>query len=998
MPIAKIYNIPPVVIRFILAYLQTDDLERLYGTLNRKIQKALSFPGVLGTLRISSPDTSLRYGQVHFLKAVRNVTRLELPTRLKWSHRLFPLIASLNPLELKLRHDLSNKDIEKALGESPKSGKRPTEAQYWTLLPFPNFELLTPRLQRLELFKCPLAHNDLQKARSSDFRFPYGSQYVFPRSDSKKFVLFPRSLTAFLLHEPSHGELKCFLPSLPKSLRSLTITGKSKSSSKSPSSKLPLNAATFFDYFPHLEHLECERLPDWIPTTTTTSLPNTFSSLALSVSQMSHALEFFLVSNLRKSSTSSITLTVKEKSKINDAIDFTETIPSSLTDLTLAPGPIYSRITSLPPNLTSLTLPVIPQNASLLDRACALLLNLKRLSLLSTTSGGPINLVDVDPKLDTSIQLAPSINLATSILPRALTALSIDQSAKVSAAALSSLPATLFSLTLSSFPLDDFATLRSQCPSCRLTVRTPYCLWRKESRSDFRASPFGVHWGQEVVMEDWAANVLAKCAAEGLTITTCFSEPPTAPSTFVKIFAADALNPSLARFFDFGPDFAKTLVLGLPNLQTLKLNTQLVGSTIAFSDFPPWLTHLEIFDPHLVISPSKPFRSNINLIATDCKLEQVKEAWNLPKSIKYLDAPNWSVDYYTVAKWTLKDLEKLILHVTGILDWQIPLFLPSKIFNAKTRFKMRLKISYGLSGLVVPSSGFHDVTLDAISKYTEEWLQTKLSVAAPRDASLLTAGPPLVLNDFVSERIWDDGLTTSSLFFTKSSRSIAIRSTAPWRLGSAHLDDKNAPFNHFYGLPTEMTSLKKLKRLDVENPLPATPLFQILPSGLKYLRIAYNEMADLGSVLPHSLETLIIEQKLTQNIDHFVLTFRLSALPPSIRHFGVFAHSFALDPLDYRPGEDKELRLPNLKNLCLVGLSLPDALSCRQRFPIGTIKQHLMLVVEPHYVKGEPIPPEALMLPPNEFNRCATLKEAKQGTLDFKQQCDQDFKLENPRL
>lgn len=957
----SITNVPPYVMHCVAKYLETEDLELLFTTFDRRIQKMLATPDLLVFLRISAINTGLPWPRIYFLRSVRNVYRLELPDRLKWPIRLFPLIATLNPVELTLIHDQSNKKIECKLKAEAKRGKTTKASRFWTNFGQPNFRRLTPRLQTLELAKFPTKVDVQRYVSNKDFNYESGCYYLFANTAR---LSFPKSLTSLVLDEKSHGFLAC-ITGLPKTLRYLSVSFHELRA---------VNFHNFFQRFPCLESLHLINPTfEWDRTEPVTTYPNSLTSLSFTVKHVRTVLDFFHRIDPIASSLTKMSISTSKSDDYLDEIHFACILPPSIRELEVmarskslflfsVPG---TNIASLPPNLTALSLFIGDQNASVLDLLYSLPL-LRKIHL--ECKDRPIHLCEGD-----STHL---LKLAVPMLPSSLESLHVHKSYKVTPSTILSLPPNLTWLSLSSFDLDHLSTLRRHLPRCQVNVVKPFNLWSKSNGPKLRNSTFGPEWTSSVSMADWAPQLLVQCSKMGINIQSTLAADLRSSVPWVDHFSLDANNASVARLFHFNSDFPALLMLGLPHLQTLKLKTHIPYAKIDFSQLPSTLTHLDLDDPELIVDLCSPFTcSSLVHISTTSTLKGRRKDWALPKSLTFLDAPNWLVSHSAFSQWTLHNFERLVLHIVDIMDWQIPRLMSSKNFNAKTRFNMRLQISYGLSGLLLPSKAKY-VSLSELESVTEKWLKSQLLATAPRDASLPLKTHSSALKDSISTYKWRNRLTTSSLFFPSAVRTAIIEYLSPWRLGSAHIED--TPFDNCFGVPSDISTLKNLTRLEVENPLPGAPIFSVLPPGLKFLRIKYDEMCDLGSTLPPKLEVLLIEQTLAWRTPFFKLSFALSFLPPTMVHLGIIANSFALMESDT---DLNKLRLPKLETLYLVGLSLSESLLCHDRFPVASVEQVRILVLSSAELLGQRlIPIDAIAC----LHLNATYDDAKHCLYDFR--------------
>lgn len=472
------------------------------------------------------------------------------------------------------------------------------------------------------------------------------------------------------------------------------------------------------------------------------------------------------------------------------------------------------------------------------------------------------------------------------------------------------------------------ATLRSRCPDCHLTITKPFDPWSKTDDSRLRKSALGIDWSSKVDKGNWAL-LLSKCAANGVTLPTATKKEPYAIDT-----SSESLAPITRR------TIAKTLQSGTTDLQTLILHSR-VDAWLSFDDFPATLTSLQLDNPLMRLDPSTPFRSTtLNYIYTTSVINGRAEPWTLPKSLTFLEASRWRIHHSAISAWTLHDFERLCIHLIGIMDWQIPRFMLGPVSNPKTRSNMVFRISYGISGLLLPQEGIDIVTSSNLIRYSEDWLIDQLVAPAPRDAFTRTKNEyrKPSLRDHVTKATWDDFQTCSALFFNNSARVVLIDNFVSWRFGHT---DPTSPFDDSFGALRDMRTLKNLTRLEIKHHPPAL-IFDLLPPGLRFLRIRCSEMHDLGKKLPPALEVLMIEQIFTGEARHFELSFTVEDLPRTLVHFGVFGSYFSLVSSIYDFTKTRRQSFPTLKTLYLIGGMLT---SCgREAFPRSIERCHVLAV------------------------------------------------------
>lgn len=914
---SNIRSLPPSVFRYVAVKLELIDLERLYGTFDFELQRLVSFPGVLSVVRLA--DSNLVGSRWYLLRALRDVERVEALEPIKWSLTEFPLISALNPLELRLEFAVASKETDfVVIDHSSAPGSSVERRTGQNCVPF-EFDRITPRLMHLEL---DFDHSDTALDHTSQF----GS--------------FPKTLTSLVLKSSSSSESKLF-ERIPSSLRSLCLQLKN----------LPINVALLASMFPLLEHLDVfsHKSVLWDPPKSNFRLPRLLTSLCVSVPDLEMAIRLFNKCRLRKTTLSKVMISINHQQASKgrtDQIDFDNLLPPTVDDfsLDLAPHPLCLRsyfrteehdwqILSMPLRLTSFSITLIKVHDTFDASTLTSLRQLQKLRIHSLHC--IIRLVGPGAaKQDELINgLYRSLSIDASLLPRSLTSfwLHSPDNSTLQRKAIARLPPKLASLSLRSFDLNLLAYFNSCHPNCHLQILERIDLWNDLNGLLLRSSELGVPWTSSVYLATWSSAILLWCSCRGITLNLIPAGPhkPRSEELLVEKFSADFSADSIKRIC--GPDdfSVQSALLAMPNLRILKLKMLTdKKTTLHFKELPSSLTTLYLDAPRLTLTIWE--YPKLTHIVTSSTIDSIRRS-NLPNSLTYLNAPNWRLTIYDLSSWRFRGFNKLVFQVTHISDWQIASFIAGENFDAKTRFNMRLIISYELTGYLLPAKGVHHITMDLVVSRTEKRLAKQLRARMPSNDSLPSASSPSSPSTPKGARL---NLAINRLFcantkllFPASSRVISILNPHLWQLCS-----------HSTTIPREtpkMSSFKRLRRLELENAHWDGTLFDQLPSSLRFLRIkTVSKMDRCGECPPPNLEVLILAFDVAnwEYSSDLELGFALSKLPSSLQHL-CFTSSLSLGFVlgAEEVLSDKKLFLPNLKSVLLTGISPPSALVFRHR-------------------------------------------------------------------
>ena len=143
-------TLPPDGLRPILRFLDFDSLVNLYATFDLAVQRSLSAPNSLQVLRFQPVQTARCGVSSYFLRAVRDVYRLELAQNSEWSAASYPLLLTLNPVELVLEQCFASGTLVQVMDDfrhSPQDSALRSSAQNATKNGYPDLRILTPRLR-----------------------------------------------------------------------------------------------------------------------------------------------------------------------------------------------------------------------------------------------------------------------------------------------------------------------------------------------------------------------------------------------------------------------------------------------------------------------------------------------------------------------------------------------------------------------------------------------------------------------------------------------------------------------------------------------------------------------------------------------------------------------------------------------------------------------------------------------------------------------------------
>lgn len=218
----ELRTLPVAGLRPILSFLNLKALVKLFATFDRRLQQSLSTPGAFDFLAIETdpdfPRAPLRY----FLAHVRDVMRLKFEKDVFWSPATLPFLKTLNPRFLVIDDGFmhqSNASLLLDFFHNPEDPFLKSLALNYLITCVPNFSVLTPRLESLDLNSRLYIANPLDEPHVLMQR----SIHLFPPEQT---LLLPPTITHFsgILMRDSES----LTEELPSSLTSLSLSGEHK--------------------------------------------------------------------------------------------------------------------------------------------------------------------------------------------------------------------------------------------------------------------------------------------------------------------------------------------------------------------------------------------------------------------------------------------------------------------------------------------------------------------------------------------------------------------------------------------------------------------------------------------------------------------------------------------------------------------------------------------------------------------------------------------------
>lgn len=128
-------TLPNDGLRPILRCLDLDSLVNLYATFDRAMQRSLSAPNALLALRFEKVAPR-RVGMArYFLRAARDVYRLELAENSDWSAASYSLFQTLNPVELVLGQSFASGTLVQVMDDFSRNPRDEQLSNWAKMLP-----------------------------------------------------------------------------------------------------------------------------------------------------------------------------------------------------------------------------------------------------------------------------------------------------------------------------------------------------------------------------------------------------------------------------------------------------------------------------------------------------------------------------------------------------------------------------------------------------------------------------------------------------------------------------------------------------------------------------------------------------------------------------------------------------------------------------------------------------------------------------------------------
>lgn len=452
----ELRTLPLDGIRPILAKLNLASLVKLFLTMDKSIQRLLSASGALTSLRISFTPGVSRFALLYFLRSVRNVKQLSFDIDIQWLPASLSLLASMNPSEVVLSKgliQLKAADTMKAHLLAPQNPKLKQEAMNLTHILLPDFSLLVPSLQSVQLTCMTSALT--KNYKWGDYAWKLATQ---PNWSPQSFYSFPPSLTALDHMFVFPKEIEPLLEVLPPTLRSLKL---------SAVDSIQFDFHSVFTKFSELEEI-CVRPVNAIERATT-------SSEMVEAPKWLNHFDFGMTDSCAASLLESCNFLNSHLTRVRfqltsalgeSVLHLGELLPSSVTDMTvgiiptLAEGHSCCSIASFPLGLERLTLSLCRSDERL-PLALQSLVKLKALTIGATNNGkmfvgaGEDELSDMMRNSSMLTQSADTIHdrgrlnliIYAHRLPRSLTHLDLYNENSLSESVISSLPVGLLSAT-----------------------------------------------------------------------------------------------------------------------------------------------------------------------------------------------------------------------------------------------------------------------------------------------------------------------------------------------------------------------------------------------------------------------------------------------------------------------------------------------------------------------------------------------------------------------
>ena len=870
-PTMQLNTLPVDGIRPILFYAHVDDLTRLFCTFDRRIMKAMSFPGALPYLRlkpatIGVPRAPLRY----FVSCVRNVTHLSL-VRVKWAPRSLSLLLALNPIRLDIDDEMLHESALTLLADvakDPSNAELRSQALFLETTGLPNFSCLTTRLETLK-FKNVVSTNVARLCRTKSL---------------------PPTITSL------QGDMIYDMTSFPIGLRSLSL------------GNTTVALKEVFAACSRLESLElvgndtviCERV----------AFPSTLTSLISRSRNGPAQLLGFECWTMRQSSISTIKLVppIEVQRDPPRILDPLANLPATTTRLELV---LY------PPRNTTPTQPSLSAWPPML-RVLNLTLRLTNQPITALSELHVLEELTLKGPFHVSSEADPVIGSGTfflDMLPPSLKIVDIDCYQFIPLSQFVSVTSKLSLLTClvaHLFTLSELERFQKLAPRCRVYF---------ESRSDTPSANMAFKFTESGLTHTPDLETFAKLSTAATTDKDSVIELSTRCGCVQNLqdgrvgITNRVFVTSEMIWMDLksmtNHDSTLHMCSKPESLVWRSMKPEKVDMTV-----PHALTHMHLSTCvgriSLQLLPAT--LTNLTSTATVMVKGGAENAfaaginqWPFTQ-LRHLDTPNWT--FMASQLGNLRELEVFNAIIVALADYNVVDLLTTAV-GPKTRRNMKIGIFYYVTGAMVPDGdvdGLQDVTWDSICASTIETLKRALAAPMP------DVCPPNASVDDTAQLVHDMAITgpatvgsvLKSLAIPRGaiSRLICLPSSATqinlkmerdsvlfpnWKLFKAQPNGLRPQFirgdaKHLLHDRFGTGNVPIFPRSDILDRMTLSELYSSavfqLPTSLRFLHL-HLRPAHLRSLnhFPPKLEVLILEA--TGSEESFSVP--LSSLPPTIR-------------------------------------------------------------------------------------------------------------------
>lgn len=890
-------------IRPILSYVDLPSLVKLFATLDRNIIKLLFSPGAFSYLRIEPIGTIPRVLYRNFLGSLRNVHHLDVQSNVLWSAPTLSLLTTLNPRSLSIGSAFLHSSVFTLLADLKKHPEEQSLAHMARfLLPngFPNFALLVPRLETIDLPEVA----DLVKKSNV--------QFLFNSAPLEFHMTFPPTLTSATLQLPPKPFPIALLDALPSTLRALTVDHNSQDI-------MYAEDEDKFDFgrFTQLEYLWVEGARHFVNRL---EVPPTLQTLAIETNCT--PWDFLRHPSLKASKLTRMTILIgRPGHKTEDPIDLAQLLPSSLICLKLQISGDLG-IASLPPSLIEFELIILDGSSD--EHIFTLIDGLRSLKELKVELSN-------DERDDLMLR-----SIVKGTLPTSLTKLTLGESLRghLTKAQIQKLPLTLRSLYIPAWPLATVEDFHAHLPNCHLFITEHVWYWSpmvdgylREKFKHLWVPAFDVNlYFDELRQYYHALNAHFKLELH-LAMADVVGAGPS-PETKRLVHRHQAW--SVTSFAESDHFFAhQSCWTMFPALEYLNMNAMLPSGNFSFISFlPATLTYLDLNDSTCELSLHRLPTSLTHLSAGRHTRPLMDGSTMVPSTrLKFIDTPTLELRHSVLASW--RNLDTLHATIIELADYNVVPFLTT-VVGRKTRLNMKVSIKYHTTGALIPDEGpesLEFVTWSSICEATAKILRRELASPMPAidsDSDLNNSSlDTLIEGDTIGRVV--ASLTSYNLVRTLhlpgSAKRAQISSKREFTLiplptllpkhndglyktefGRSSSSDYSAELlreNTIRPNWSKEVSVfpigSRLTRLELLGSMFRAFWLESLPHSLKYLRISGKDILNnVTGPFPPRLTTLIIEESLVDPMDADFLRFSLAALPRSLQHLAITTGPFEL--------------------------------------------------------------------------------------------------------